>query len=143
MHATHPQIVERDGQPVVNKLFVDQIRMEPTRWRALLATAERSAEHAALDPGAPVLDDAHELRGMVGHLGREIVDLPGLRQRFLQDSHSHPDRESFKGFSALLKLKDAPYYLHLTPTGEWHHLEALEVSGDFGFEQRGAGTDGG
>jgi hypothetical protein len=136
--AVRPEIVEVDGEPVVERLHVDQMELEPTRCRLHVQRPDSSAVVVeGLLEGAicTVFDGDGVERGSALQLAYEVLHIDWLREHFSREAHDHPERDELKGFSCGIGLGELGYYLRDDETGELHSLMMIDVEGRFYFTQ--------
>jgi len=135
VQALQPEIVHRDGQPVVTRLFADAIRYTPTGCKLIV---NRGGDERSVIVGEPLLDvcdDGGNVLGSLAGLVYEAVGLEAIRKGLCTQAHHHPEKDQVTGFTVGLALPQLGYYLRWAENAALHLIEALEVQGDFSIAQ--------
>lgn len=137
VEALQPEIVERDGEPVVKRLYLDQFSLRSTTCRLTVLRPDDAPVVVNVTETADVnvYDRDGEFLGIVFRLAQEVLDLPWLTRLFAESAHNHPDRETLKGFSARVPIAECQYVLHNDDTNEDHLIVAIDLTGEFAFAQ--------
>lgn len=137
VEALQPEIITRDGKPVVERLYLDEFSLKPTSCRLTVFRPDNTTVVVNVTETADVDVRSHEGEslGIVYRLAQEILNLPWLVRRFSESAHDHPEREALKGFSAQIPIAECEYYLHNEDTNENHLIVAVKLTGEFAFAQ--------
>lgn len=130
-------MVERDGNPVIKRLYLDQFTLKPTACRLSVIGPDATSVvvNVTETPDLNVYNAEGDFLGVVFHLAQEVLNLPWLVRRFGEAAHSHPDRESLKGFTTQMPIAQCLYFLHNDDTQEDHLIVAIHLTGEFAFVQ--------
>ena len=133
--ALQPEIVVKDGAPVIKRLYADKIELRPTTCRLVVVPPNRDPIVVRVEPDHLVVDRSGQPIDSTLRLAREALRLDWLARRFLETAHKRADREDLKGFSCGLPLADCGYFLHHEESDELHHITMIELTGEFVFAQ--------
>jgi hypothetical protein len=137
VEALQPEIVIRDGEPVVKRLYLDEFSFKPTtcRMTALRPDGTSLVVNMTETPDVNVYDRNGEFLDIVYRLAEEVLKLPWLVRRFSESAHNHPERETLRALVAQVPIAECGYYLHDNETNERHLIVAIELTGQFSFAQ--------
>jgi hypothetical protein len=99
--AMRPEVVEVDGEPVVEHLYLDQIELTPTRCRLHVVRPDNTAiivEGIDSTGACTVFDGEGTQRGSALQLSTELLSIDWVREHFVREAHNHPERDKLKGF---------------------------------------------
>lgn len=128
-------MIVKDGQPVVERLFADGLRLRPTICRMWVEHPGGEQVEVRAEHDWQVVGREGSPLGSAKELTIEVLNLPGLFQKFAVGAHNYPQRDDLKGFSCGLPMGDLGYFLRLEDSGELHRILMLGVSGAFEFTQ--------
>jgi hypothetical protein len=135
VQALTPQVVMRDGQPVVTRIYADRIEYGPTGSYLHVRSPADEQVLVKGDPWLPVCGSDGVVLGEVGHLVYEALRLEDMRRRFMVEAHHRPDKDQIRSFSAGLLFPQLGYYLRHPESGDLYLIEALEMWGNFAILQ--------
>ncbi|MBE8523530.1 hypothetical protein ILP97_39605 [Amycolatopsis sp. H6(2020)] len=134
VQALTPEVIQVDGQAVVKSLYVDTITYSATDCDVHV----RFDGYRTVVRGQPDTDIYAEdgtLVGMLAHLAYEAIHLDTVSTSLSKLAHDHPEREDVTKFSVELSISQLGYHLKHTESDTLHHIEALEIHGDFAWRQ--------
>jgi len=133
--ALHPEIVTKDGEAVVKRLYADKIALKPTACRLFVVPPDGDPSVVRVDPDHMVFDGAGQPIDSTLGLAQEALRLDWVIKKFSMMAHSHPSREELKGFAVGLPLEELDLYLHHEESNEFHRIAQVELTGEFEFTQ--------
>jgi hypothetical protein len=133
--ALRPEIVTKDGEAVVNRLYADKLEFKPTACRLFVVTPNGDRVVVRVDPDHMVCDGAGQPIDSTLRLTQEALRLEWLFRKFLMLAHNHPSREELKGFTVGLPLEALDLYLRHEESNELHHIVQVVLTGAFEFTQ--------
>jgi hypothetical protein len=135
VQALRPELITRDGQPVVKSLFADAIKYAPTGCNLHVRFGGDERIVVRGTPPLDVYDKEGSLRGPLFHLVWETVCLDAVRRALSFEAHHRSDKDQVKAFSLGLSVPQLGYQLLRMETTELHLIERLEIWGEFAVSQ--------
>jgi hypothetical protein len=133
--AVTPQAVEKDGQPVVKSLSIDNFQMKPTSCRLYVQSPGEEIRPVDAPADINIYDSDGTFLGIALELAREIMSLDFVREKVFKDARNHPERADLKAFEFGAVIVNLGYYLHWEASDELHLVAGIEMKGDFTFSQ--------
>lgn len=133
--ALHPEIVTKDNEPIVKRLYADRVDLKPTTCRLVVAPPDGEPVVVRVFPDNTVFDSSEQPIDSTQRLAQEALRLEWVMRRLQISAHNHPDRDSMKGFSVGLPLKDRGYYLRHDESQEFHRIDQMRLTGELVFTQ--------
>jgi hypothetical protein len=132
--AFQPQIQVVDGEPVIKRLYVDSVKLTPTRFKIGVVGPDGLIEvPGRLDIN--VYSATGEYVGPLAALVNETINLRWVARWFGVMAHNHPERSDLTGFAANIVVMDADYYLQKADDQNVYRIGALVIEGAFRFHQ--------
>jgi hypothetical protein len=133
--ALHPEIVTKDGEALVKRLYADKIELRPRSCRLLVVPPDSDPKFVRVDTDHMIFDGAGQPIDSTLRLAQEALRLNWLIMKFSMSAHNHPSREELKGFTVGLPLEELDLYLHHEESNEFHRIAQVELTGEFEFIQ--------
>jgi hypothetical protein len=130
-----PKIIEKDGEAVVQSVYMDQIQLTPTLCGLIVQDPNGEKVPVQAGPDWIIFDAIEHPLGLAFELAREFVSIQSLVKTLMEGAHSHPERDDLKTFAVGAAIGGLEYYLRKDDTGQLHKILAIEVQGKFGFQE--------
>jgi hypothetical protein len=132
VRALTPKIEAKAGgeEVGVSRILADNIAIKASGCVARLFRLPE-AEHLRVDLEADVdiYDIDEKPLGPLGFLVLDIVNLPNVKNFFLQMAREHPEREDLKGFKTLCPIPQLRLFVKNNDLNRFEFIEALEIRG--------------